>query len=381
MTLARWSLILLAAATARAEIIAADSTRGARLFETQGCIECHGVNGKGGHVGPDLGRSVDRDYTPATLASLLWNHAPAMWTAMRERGISPGGLKEQLNEQAAADLFAYFYSVRFFEKPGDAGRGKRLFEERHCAKCHGLTDVTMAPAKPVSQWESLDSPIALTAAMWNHAANMSREMDLRKLGWIRLSAQDLTDILVYLRNLPSTREIAPVFRTTAGQGGKEIFLSSGCAGCHSSELPLAPRLRHETLTGIAAEMWNHEPMMGARHAPPPQLDVERMRVLVSYLWARRFFEDSGDPNRGKRVFAAKKCSACHDDPAGGAPSLAQRPGAFTGIAMATALWHHGPAMLNRFREKNLSWPRFDGTQMPDLIAYLNMRDARGQNAK
>ena len=32
-----------------------------------------------------------------------------------------------LNEQAAADLFAYFYSARFFEMPGDAARGKRAF--------------------------------------------------------------------------------------------------------------------------------------------------------------------------------------------------------------------------------------------------------------
>ncbi|MEO7142071.1 MAG: c-type cytochrome [Bryobacteraceae bacterium] len=377
MTLARWAFLFLGAAVAHAEIVAADSTRGARLFETQGCIECHSVNGKGGHVGPDLGRRVDRDYTPATLASLLWNHAPAMWTAMRERGIHPG----DLNEQAAADLFAYFYSVRFFEKPGDAGRGKRLFEERHCAQCHGLAEAKVARAKPISQWNSLDSPIALVNAMWNHAADMGQELDVRKLGWIRLSAQDLTDILVYLRNLPSTRQIAGVFRTTTGQGGKEIFLSSGCAGCHTSELPLAPRLKHQTLTGIAAEMWNHEPRMTARHAPPPHLELEDMRVLVSYLWARQFFEDSGDAIRGKRVFAAKKCSVCHGDPASGAPSLARGPDAFTGIGMVSALWQHGPAMLDRFPEKKLSWPRFDGTQMSDLIAYLNTREAGGQNAK
>jgi hypothetical protein len=50
----------------------------------------------------------------------MWNHAPGMWAAMRDRDIRAG----DLNEQAAADLFAFFYSARFFEKPGDAGRGK-----------------------------------------------------------------------------------------------------------------------------------------------------------------------------------------------------------------------------------------------------------------
>ena len=53
----------------------------------------------------------------------MWNHAPMMWTAIRENSVRP----PDLDEQAAADLFAYFYSVRFFENPGDAGRGKQLF--------------------------------------------------------------------------------------------------------------------------------------------------------------------------------------------------------------------------------------------------------------
>jgi mono/diheme cytochrome c family protein len=96
------------AASLEAATIAADSTRGAHLFETLSCVQCHSINGKGGTVAPDLGRRVDRNFTPATLAATMWNHAPTMWAAMRERNILPG----DLNDQAAADLFAYFYSAR-----------------------------------------------------------------------------------------------------------------------------------------------------------------------------------------------------------------------------------------------------------------------------
>ncbi len=355
----RFIFILLSAATAHAEIIAADSTRGARLFETQGCIQCHSVNGTGGHVGPDLGRRFDRNYTPATLASLMWNHAPTMWTAMRDREIRPG----EVNEQSAADLFAYFYSARFFEKPGDAGRGKRLFTERSCAHCHEVTQIR--------KWESLDSPIALASAMWNHGADIAR---------VHLSAQDFTDMLVYLRNLPTPREISGEFRTTTGQGGKELFVAKGCAGCHKGELSLAPRLKHETLTGIAADMWNHQSRMAARQGPVPHLDVEEMRTLISYLWAQQFFNDRGNAIRGKRTFVAKQCSVCHDDRASDAPVLSAGKDGFTTVAMVAAIWHHGPAMLDRFHEKNLTWPRFDGTEMSDLIAYLNTRNPEGQKA-
>jgi hypothetical protein len=29
-------------------------------------------------------------------------------------------------------------------------------------------------------------------------------------------------------------------------------------------------------------------------------------------------------------------------------------------------------MLDKMKAKSLAWPRFDGTQMADLIAYLNL---------
>src|ERR1700748_2422025 len=133
----RISILILASGLAstlasRAADFNADSARGARAFETLPCIQCHSINGQGGKIGPDLGRRADRDFTPATLAATMWNHAPAMWEAMRGRNIQAG----DLNPQAAQDLFAYFYSARFFEKPGDAARGKRLFAARRCAECH-----------------------------------------------------------------------------------------------------------------------------------------------------------------------------------------------------------------------------------------------------
>ena len=98
----------------------------------------------------------------------MWNHAPLMWAAIRERNIRMG----DLDDQAAADLFAYFYSVRFFYKPGDAARGKTVFKSKHCAECHGLTEARLPAAKPVAQWESIGQPVALATTLWNHAATM-----------------------------------------------------------------------------------------------------------------------------------------------------------------------------------------------------------------
>src|SRR6266571_7647400 len=116
---AAWALPLVAITSfsisiAQARLISADSQRGEKLFQTEGCIQCHSIRGQGGAVAPDLGKLVARNYSPALMASVMWNHAPTMWATMSRRGVHP----IRLDEQEAADLFGYFYSVRLFDKLG-----------------------------------------------------------------------------------------------------------------------------------------------------------------------------------------------------------------------------------------------------------------------
>lgn len=356
--------LLVSLTSVHAAIIEADSARGASLFESLHCVQCHSINGHGGKLAPDLGQLTDRNFTPASLAATMWNHAPTMWMAMREQNVQPGGL----NPQAAADLFAYFYSRRFFNKPGDAARGKQAFESKHCAECHGLTQVKLAGAKPVSQWEALDRPIALVSAMWNHAATMQQEFAKQRITWPDLTAQNLTDILVYLRNLPATRNLGAGFEISAGQNGEALFQSKGCAACHTGVLALESRLKGETLTEIAVDMWNHAPTMRKQAV---SLDTGEMRSLLSYLWAQEFFQDSGNASAGRKVFTAKHCSMCHGNSASGAPKLPARGESFDGATMVSALWAHGPRMLQQMQSKGIMWPRFQANEMSNLIAYLN----------
>ena len=39
--------------------------------------------------------------------------------------------------------------------------------------------------------------------------------------------------------------------------------------------------------------------------------------------------------------------------------------------MVSALWDHGPRMLEPMKQREVAWPRFTAQQMSDLIAYLN----------
>jgi len=357
-------LLALVASSAVAGIIPGDARRGEQLFISEQCIQCHGFKGKGGTLAPDLSKRLGRDLTPTVMASLMWNHAPDMWAAMKRQGIAQG----QMSPEAASDLFAYFMSAHYFEKPGDAGRGKQAFTSAHCSECHGITTSNASGAPPVAKWESLADPIVLAQQMWNHGGKMREAFTQRKLNWVPLTAQQLTDMLVYLQNLPETRNLAQEVKFPASDSGEKLFQSKGCAGCHTGAMALENRLRNQTLTEIAVDMWNHQPKM---KNPPPALSQEEMRQILDYIWARQYFKGDGNPDRGKRVFADKNCASCHNDPSSGAPKLGKGKDGYSDITMVSALWEHGPRMLDLMKQKKLAWPRFTAPQMADLIAYLN----------
>ncbi|MBC7927846.1 MAG: c-type cytochrome [Bryobacteraceae bacterium] len=361
MTMVRtvgWAALLLCASG----LVAAapplgDSSRGERLLETQQCTRCHSINGRGGTTAVDLDRRIGRNLTPALLAGTLWNHAPAMWSEMRRQGIE----SPVMSTQEVADLFAFFYSARYFDRPGDAGRGKEAFSRHRCAECHGLSE-SKSNAPAVSAWQSLGSPVALAEAMWNHAREMRTEYARRGYRWPELSPRDLTDIYVYLRNHPSISPPQGSFQVSSTDGGEALMKAKGCLDCHSGPLTLASRVQGKTLNDLASAMWNHNPEMMAKAGA---FRPGEMGTLLSYVWASNFFLNSGDAARGKKVFRQKSCAACHQG------QTARLAGDFNTMRITSALWNHGPAMMQEMRKRGIRWPRFKDREMEDLIAYLN----------
>jgi mono/diheme cytochrome c family protein len=221
---------------------------------------------------------------------------------------------------------------------------------------------------PVSAWKSVGDEIALAAEMWNHAGEMGPEIARKHLPRPDLSAQDLTDLRVFFHSLREQRSREPQFSPAAGETGHDLYQAKGCAGCHVGKLALENRQARGTMDDLAAGMWNHAGEMGKS---PVTLSYQEMRRLVGYLWSVQFFEDRGNPARGKQVFAKKNCVVCHNDPSSGAPSLTGRNVPMVPFAMVDALWKHGPTMRSKMEQKKLAWPRFAGTEMADLTAYFS----------
>lgn len=171
--------------------------RGRNLFTAKRCIVCHSVRDQGGHVGPDLvDRALDRSLTQ--FAAAMWNKAPKMIRAMRERNISI----PQLTGDEMADLVAYLYSVQYFGESGDPGRGRVHVVQKGCLRCHSLRGRGGTAAADLARVRALDSDAAVIAALWNHVGVIG---DGRTPPWPALGAVEMADIIAFVQQMSSSR--------------------------------------------------------------------------------------------------------------------------------------------------------------------------------
>src|SRR5688500_406535 len=147
---------------------------------------------------------MGRGYPPAMLETTMWSHAPAPRSVMRRQGRQPA----HLDRPDAPDLLASSSSSPCVATPPDAPPGSIAFSERRGAACHGRTATVAAGPPPVNKWRAIGDPIAFAESMWNHAGRMQQEFARRRIPWPDLTAQELVDMLVYLRNLPATRGVS-----------------------------------------------------------------------------------------------------------------------------------------------------------------------------
>jgi len=363
-------------ASPQVPVLPGSAARGAQLFKEKDCVRCHAFEGRGGNGAPDLAQRSERVYTPALLASVMWNHSPLMWATI-------GGniSRLPLSSSETADLFAYFYSALYFNVPGDAARGKIVFEEKNCAGCHTERNGQTPKGPPISQWAQVKDPITWAERMWNHSGTMSKAMEKSGLSWPQMSAQNMTDLLIYIRNLPAARSQTATFQPGEPELGQAVF-EKNCESCHTfgakagRKIDLLDRPGPRSLIDYVAAMWNHAPIMSRRAgANFPVLAPGDMKNLVGFLFSERYFLEKGDAARGLQIYRQKNCWLCHEERRAvtHAPDLSQAAEEFSPVTIAAAVWRHGPTMIQEMKKEHLNWPEFHGSEMSNLIAYLNSR--------
>ncbi|MGA2982113.1 MAG: c-type cytochrome [Terriglobales bacterium] len=369
-------------AVRRAPYIIGEPQEGAALFfGDKQCSICHSINGFGGRVAPDL--SGKHPGTPAMgwLAAVLWNHGPGMWRQIRLKN-DP---YPRLNLQEMADILAFLYQASSIDRAGDPSAGQRVFNEKGCVRCHSVGGTGGQAAPELSKIAAGSNSNAWTLAMLNHAGSMIAPIS-RTLGqWPQFTGNEMNDLIAYVslsapQPVTNAREIAG-----NAEWGWGVF-QRRCMQCHSVRgqggivgPELGPERDLPLTTGqFASALWNHAPaMLRQAHEngiSPPVLQGNEMADLRTFLASLRYFEPTGSPLVGERVFSERGCAACHGHMAEGtqiAPGLRSGTEAFTTISFTVALWRHGPRMMDRAQELGIPWPTLRATDLGDLVSFLN----------
>ena len=291
--------------------------RGARLFADRTCRACHHPGG----LGPDLS-TVASPRSLAALATRMWNHSPEMTRMMRSQGLE----RSPLTAQEMADIIAYIVSLRYDQRGGDPARGRIVFEQKRCARCHAEEGSGESAAPAPADLGAVADPVRLAPAMWNHGIAMMERISETGEVWPVFEPDEIVDLIAYLESIAPAEapaaapaRIAPRAALTSASGPPiEADVTCVSNACHP---------------GVIAER--------AVHAPAAQGWCSACHALMDPR-THRFELVSGDSGL---------CYQCHDEP-------------------AESLHAHGPVAVrlctachNPHSADNLYGPNFTGDEV------------------
>ncbi len=228
----------------------ATAAGGKSIFDSNGCAGCHGESGAGGS-GPAL-TDVSSKYPPAKLTAVLKAPTAAMKAAgMVPLTLSADDLKELVSyvtglggtsaaaappsapapAKAEPDTTAGTSKVKTGSPASDATTvlGKSLYHSHGCGPCHGATGAGGAgPA--LTHISDQYPPPKLMAILKAPTAGMKAAGMIP----VTLNAADMDALVFFVYSLGGTSnaQTGGAKGGAAAAGGKDVFDSQGCAGCH-----------------------------------------------------------------------------------------------------------------------------------------------------
>ena len=351
---------------------------GYRLFSEKGCFKCHSILGQGGRVGHDLGR-INLKGSRLDVVSNMLNNAETMGYKMKEMKI----VRPHLTGGEIESLIAFLYYVNYFDEPGDAAKGRKLFESRQCVRCHEAPAPQSRGAPALASFPRNISPIYLAKSLWNHGPRMRSEMARLGIPWPKFEGTEMMDLVAYLKEAGRGESFATYGAPGNPNEGRKVFQDKGCPQCHGGNDGGAPNLAdpslglQESLTQTVSRLWNHAPKMFARvgeiQMKVPEFTEREMADLVAYIYFLNYFDPSPDLALGRKLFVDKQCAACHSlgsGVQGTGPDLSASQKTASSMEMVSAMWNHTPFMQSVMKERDISWPYFEKGELNNLLGYI-----------
>ena len=325
---------------------------GKLIFSQSRCITCHALDGKGGSIGPDLGRIGDK-IIPEWLAVWLGNPKDYFSKTRMPRFNFSLIEIESLQQYLMTELSNGDYTTAVnhpFGSSESAERGKKHVLKLGCTGCHVIPGITdsgreLAPSleaigsKTTSQFAFGQTSIEKTAANWMFVKTLRPRIFGQELVMpdYKLSPDETQAITVALvgqtrRDIPFSMikpATAPVMRDMAGPFAA-VADKYKCFVCHSIDGAggtLAPDLtiegsmvQRDWLTRYMADPDVIRPFLAER-MPKLNLSQTESQTVADYLFsAARHdsiptpteWKNTGNVRQGKNLYFSKyNCKSCH----------------------------------------------------------------------
>lgn len=167
--------------------------RGEQVFKEKGCPDCHSINGNRKQIGPNL-QKLEWDDSVTEIAGLMWNHGAVMREYMKNQKFQ----WPEFTGKEMADLIAFIYFFRFADETGNPEKGKEIYSQKQCARCHDNEAKGSSLAPDLTGSNALSSRIDFAQIMWNHAPAMEEKMSERVVKWPVFTGREMRDLYAYL---------------------------------------------------------------------------------------------------------------------------------------------------------------------------------------
>jgi len=315
---------------------------GEQLFSEKGCVSCHSVGENGDSKKMPLDE-YGRYISPSFLVTGLWNHSFDIISEMKKIGLNqPVFAGQELNH-----LLAYLRGAAInkngeilYAQPGSPKRGQEIFIQKQCIACHPVLNKDGGRGPDLGKRELRISLTEIAGKIWSHSEKMWQEMRRINLEFPIFSPDEMADVISYLYFIQFYNDEGDKLE------GKKLFREKACIFCHAlegegenvgpdlakSEVVLSPIF-------LASAMWNHaiimEDMLAEKNLDWPRFSGDQMRDIVSYVKeaSKKGSEEKEEAvdssleskvlfisetkfdlelaKRGKNIYEAKACTACH----------------------------------------------------------------------
>lgn len=174
---------------------AEDASAGQALFTEKQCARCHRPQGESA-AGPAL-EHLRRPQGEMELAGRLWNHVPAMLSALSEQGLE----WPRISVVEMAALMTYLQADPGRDPAPDLSKGEVALLRKSCLKCHSLRREGGRVEPDLAERRAdYESAAAWATAMWKHTPAMAAMASRQGVPYPRFSGDEMGNLLGFLRS-------------------------------------------------------------------------------------------------------------------------------------------------------------------------------------